>query len=334
MNHPVPPLHRPCACLCPSQAYSPAQRARIIDPGPGRRPPGRRFALHRASGPRLRCAAPSPGPLRPLERGLPLLLRASTRPPRALPRPPPPSQPWPPLGVHFHPSDPSFGRSCLVSALSCVPSARPGKATRPTAAGARAAARAAVAAGAMAAACAQAPPPVWPPEQPVAAAHAPVRASPAALCTSAAAAEQQQEQQQRRRRAQEGASGGLGGGYEACAAGEPREPPAGVVGQRRDGFRRSLRCMPVGFARWKKVVNRTFFGPQPTPRGKPSHSRPEAHFRLSEHKPTSTHNGHVSNVSGKTNAMLDIPRFLYSHARGVEATKRLETRGSGPGEKS
>ena len=94
------------------------------------------------------------------------------------------------------------------------------------------------------------------------------------------------------------------------------------------------RCMPVGFARWKKVVNRTFFGPQPTPRGKPSHSRPEAHFRLSEHKPTSTHNGHVSNVSGKTNAMLDIPRFLYSHARGVEATKRLETRGSGPGEKS
>jgi hypothetical protein len=54
------------------------------------------------------------------------------------------------------------------------------------------------------------------------------------------------------------------------------------------------RCMPVGFARWKKVVNRTFFGPQPTPRGKPSHSRPEAHFRLSEHKPTSTHNGHVS----------------------------------------
>ena len=56
VNHPVPPLHRPCACLCPSQAYSPAQRARIIDPGPGRRPPGRRFALHRASGPRLRCA--------------------------------------------------------------------------------------------------------------------------------------------------------------------------------------------------------------------------------------------------------------------------------------
>ena len=33
VNHPVPPLHRPCACLCPSQAYSPAQRARIIDPG-------------------------------------------------------------------------------------------------------------------------------------------------------------------------------------------------------------------------------------------------------------------------------------------------------------
>ena len=83
VNHPVPPLHRPCACLCPSQAYSPAQRARIIDPGPGRRPPGRRFALHRASGPRLRCAAPSPGPVRPLERGLLLLLRASTPGPAA-----------------------------------------------------------------------------------------------------------------------------------------------------------------------------------------------------------------------------------------------------------
>ena len=84
--------------------------------------------------------------------------------------------------------------------------------SRPRARAARptfAAARAVGAAGAMAAACAQAPPPVWPPEQPVAAAHAPVRASPAALCTSAAAAEQQQEQQQRRRRAQEGASGGL-----------------------------------------------------------------------------------------------------------------------------
>ena len=62
---------------------------------------------------------------------------------------------------------------------------------------------------------------------------------------SAAAAEQQQQQQQRRRRAQEGAFGGLGGGYEACAAGEPLEPARCVVGRRREGFRRSLRCMPV-----------------------------------------------------------------------------------------
>ena len=153
-----------------------------------RQPPGRRFVLHRTSGPRPQVCRPILCPPRPLERGLLLLLHTSTRPPRALPQPPSPPQPWPPSGVHFHPSDPPFGPSCLVSALSCVPSARPGIAARPTAAGARAAARAAVAAGAMAAACAQAPPPVWPPEQPVAAAHAPVRASPAAVCSRSRAA--------------------------------------------------------------------------------------------------------------------------------------------------
>ena len=32
---------------------------------------------------------------------------------------PPPPQPWPPSGVHFHRSDPPFGRSCIVSTL-CV----------------------------------------------------------------------------------------------------------------------------------------------------------------------------------------------------------------------
>ena len=72
----------------------------------------------------------------------------------------------------------------LWQALSCVPSARPGEAVRPT----FAAARAVGAAGAMAAACAQAPPPEWRPEQPVAAAHAPVRASPAAVCSRSRAA--------------------------------------------------------------------------------------------------------------------------------------------------
>ena len=53
-----------------------------------------------------------------LERGLLLVLRACTRPSRALPQPPPPLQPWPPSGVQFHRSDPPFGRSCIVSALS------------------------------------------------------------------------------------------------------------------------------------------------------------------------------------------------------------------------
>jgi hypothetical protein len=72
---------------------------------------------------------------------------------------------------------------------------------------------------------------------------------------SHAAAEQQQKQQQRRRRAQEGASGDLGGGYDACAAGEPREPPGGVVGRRREGFRRSLQCMPVFIEKsWDRVM--------------------------------------------------------------------------------
>jgi len=55
-----------------------------------------------------------------LERGLLLLLRACTPPSRALPQPPPPPQPWPPSGVHFHPSHPPFGRSCVVPALLCA----------------------------------------------------------------------------------------------------------------------------------------------------------------------------------------------------------------------
>ena len=94
---------RPSCAATRLDAYSPARRARIIDPGSGRWPPGRRFVLHWTSGPLLRCAAPSPGPVRPLERGLPLLLRASAPPSRPLAQPPPPLQPWPPSGVHFHP---------------------------------------------------------------------------------------------------------------------------------------------------------------------------------------------------------------------------------------
>ena len=51
------PMCRPCVCLRSCQRVSTAQWARVIDPGPCRRPPGRRFVLHRTSGPRLRCAA-------------------------------------------------------------------------------------------------------------------------------------------------------------------------------------------------------------------------------------------------------------------------------------
>ena len=68
--------------------------------------------LHRTSGPRFRYAALSKPAFRRLERGLLLILRASTLPSRALPQPEPPPQPWPPSGVHFHRSDPPFGRSC------------------------------------------------------------------------------------------------------------------------------------------------------------------------------------------------------------------------------
>ncbi len=57
---------------------------------------------------------------------------------------------------------------------------------------------------------------------------------------SEAAAEQQQKQQQRRLWAPKGACGGLGGGAEACAVGEPLEPPGGIVGARRELSRRWL----------------------------------------------------------------------------------------------
>ena len=45
--------------------------------------------------------------------------------------------------------------------------------------------------------------------------------------------------------ASKGAGGGSHVGAEAYAAGEPLEPPGGVVGRRREGCRRSLRCMLV-----------------------------------------------------------------------------------------
>ena len=100
-------------------------RGRDIDPEPRRRPPGRRFVLHRTFGPRIRYAALEPGPLRPLERDLLLLLRACTPISRHLPHPPPSPKPWPLSDLHFHSSDSTFGRLCLVSALSVCPLCRP-----------------------------------------------------------------------------------------------------------------------------------------------------------------------------------------------------------------
>ena len=103
---------------------------------------------------------------------------------------PPPPQPWPPSGVHFHRSDPPFGRSCIVSALSVCPVCSSRAAHRATDLAIRAAARAAGAARAMAAAWAAAEAAAWPSGWPVAAARAPLQASPAAFsCRSRAAAE-------------------------------------------------------------------------------------------------------------------------------------------------
>jgi hypothetical protein len=107
-------------------------------------------------------------PARPLERGYLLLLKACTPPSRALPQPPPPPQPWPPSGVHLHRSDPPFGRSCIVSALSVCPVCRPREAPPAADAAARAAGRAAKAAGSMAAAWAAAETAAWPFGWPVA----------------------------------------------------------------------------------------------------------------------------------------------------------------------
>ena len=101
---------------------------------------------------------------------------------------PPPPQPWPPSGVHFHRSDPPFGRSCIVSALSVCPVCRPREAPPAADAAARAAGRAAKAAGSMAAAWAAAETAAWPFGWPVAAARAPVRASRTAVGSSRRAA--------------------------------------------------------------------------------------------------------------------------------------------------
>ena len=49
-----------CASLCPRLRRSTNPRGRDIDPGLRRRPPGRRFVLHRTFGPRLRYAASNP----------------------------------------------------------------------------------------------------------------------------------------------------------------------------------------------------------------------------------------------------------------------------------
>jgi len=53
------------ACFWARQGHSTAHRVGIVHPEPGRRPPGRRFVLHRTSGPRLRYAALSSPAFRP-----------------------------------------------------------------------------------------------------------------------------------------------------------------------------------------------------------------------------------------------------------------------------
>ena len=98
---------------------------RDIDPGPCRRPSGRRFVLHRTFGPRLRYAALQPNPLHLLElldAAAAARLQAATR---YQPHPPPSPKPWPLSDLHFHSSDLPFGHSCLVSALSVCPLCRP-----------------------------------------------------------------------------------------------------------------------------------------------------------------------------------------------------------------
>ena len=58
-------IHWSCACFWARQGHSTAHRVGIVHPEPGRRPPGRRFVLHRTSGPRLRYAALSNPAFRP-----------------------------------------------------------------------------------------------------------------------------------------------------------------------------------------------------------------------------------------------------------------------------
>ena len=90
------------SCAPPMRTPQPGGPGSSILGPAGRWPPGCRFGLSFIGlpGPLLRCA---PGPVRPLELGLPLLLRASSPPTRTLAQPPPSPQPWPPSGVHFHP---------------------------------------------------------------------------------------------------------------------------------------------------------------------------------------------------------------------------------------
>ena len=183
-------------------------------------------------------------PARPLKRGFLLLLCASTPPSRALPEPPPPSQPWPPSAVHFNRSDPPFRRSCIVSALSVCAVCRPREAAPAADAAARAAGRAAgraaKAAGSMAAAWAAAEAAAWPSGWPVAAARAPVRASRTAVgssrraaadaaCEAAAAVERRRWRPGRR----------LRGVWSRGAAGGARRRRRAMPG----GSRRSLQCM-------------------------------------------------------------------------------------------
>ena len=182
---------------------STAQRVGIVHPEPGRRPPGRRFVLQRTSGPRP-CT--SHVGMSALERGLLLLLRACTPPSQALPQPAPPPQPWPPSGVHFHPSlTRSSVRSVRASFLPFVPCVQ-------LSCGASTGAAAATASGS---AWKQAVQSAWPPGGAMAAVRCARPGPVSASQKFKRSRRKQQKQQQRRLRPQKGDNSGLGGSCEA-----------------------------------------------------------------------------------------------------------------------
>ena len=157
---------------------------RDIDPGPCRRPSGRRFVLHRTFGPRLRYAAlqPKPSASSRIAAAAAGLHAATVMTVPGISR------------THHHHPSPGHSQTSISTLLTCPSATRASFPPSPCALCAglcgassdrcgpvRAAARAAGAVGAMAAACAQAEAAFWPPVWAVAAVRAPVWASQAAF---------------------------------------------------------------------------------------------------------------------------------------------------------